>query len=36
MIDKEIKVNYLYGVDRNDFLDLEDLGFETDIPDEKE
>ena len=36
MKDKEIKVNYLFGVDRNDFLELENLGFETEIPEEKE
>jgi len=32
----EIKVNYLYGVDRNNFLELNKFGFELDIPKEKE
>lgn len=36
MNNKEIKVNYLHGINRNDFLELENLGFETEIPKEKE
>ncbi|WP_108808178.1 hypothetical protein [Aquimarina spinulae] len=36
MDSKEIRVNYLYGIDRNDFLDLKIFGFETEIPKKKE
>jgi len=36
MNNKEIRVNYLHGIDRNDFRDLEIFGFETEIPKEKE
>jgi hypothetical protein len=34
-MNKEIRVNYMLGLKRSDFLELENLGFETDIPEEK-
>tara|TARA_R110002073_G_scaffold38415_5_gene110186 strand:- start:953 stop:1450 length:498 start_codon:yes stop_codon:yes gene_type:complete len=36
MNSKEIRVNYLHGIDRTDFVDLKNLGFEIEIPKEKE
>ena len=33
---KEIEVKYLHGIKRDDFLELNHLGFESDIPEEKE
>ena len=36
MSNKEIRVNYLHGINRNDFLELKDLGFDLEIPNEKE
>ncbi|MFV5701061.1 hypothetical protein ACM55F_04225 [Flavobacterium sp. XS2P12] len=35
-MDKEIKVDYLYGIDREFFLELENLGYDTEIPSELE
>ncbi len=36
MNNKEIKVKYLQGIRAKDFVELESLGFETDIPKEKD
>lgn len=33
-MNKEIKVKYLFGCSRSDFLELENFGFEVDIPEE--
>jgi hypothetical protein len=34
-VNKEIKVYYLHGITRKDFLELENLGYEVEIPEEK-
>ncbi len=36
MNEKEIRVNYLHGISKDDFLELTEFGFNTDIPNEKE
>lgn len=36
MEEKDIKVNYLHGFKRDNFFELENLGFEVDIPEERD